>query len=255
MTKWKNDIITRIRPPPPPPPPPEPKEEPPRMKHRLADTARLVIRTKKLMDNLQQIRAAAAARKEQEQEDSVSMQSYGSHTHYPTGKKKKIKSVVVDEDTHRKENYDGGSDEDEKGDTNNYEGEDDDDDDDDTVDDENVPIHHIHRSSKQEEEEEQYPADCFPPEFYDRFPIFSLEDSPFLPLWSQIRLQTFKLIENKYFETAVIIMILLSSLALVKSKRNMRFIIIFYMKLERLIQNLIYLGIRRRLSSWKSYSY
>lgn len=40
------------------------------------------------------------------------------------------------------------------------------------------------------------------------------EDSPFWQGWSNLRFKTFQLIENKYFETAVITMILLSSLAL-----------------------------------------
>ena len=41
------------------------------------------------------------------------------------------------------------------------------------------------------------------------------EDSPFWQGWAALRIKTFRLIENKYFETAVIAMILLSSLALV----------------------------------------
>jgi voltage-gated sodium channel type II alpha len=60
--------------------------------------------------------------------------------------------------------------------------------------------------------EEDTPRDCMPPSFYSRFPVFTLLDSS--PLWTLTRLKTFHLIENKYFETAVIIMILLSSLAL-----------------------------------------
>jgi voltage-gated sodium channel type II alpha len=63
-------------------------------------------------------------------------------------------------------------------------------------------------------EEEEYPADCFPPPFYEKFPIFNVEGTPFGMGWDALRLKTFRLIENKYFETAVIIMILLSSLAL-----------------------------------------
>jgi len=63
-------------------------------------------------------------------------------------------------------------------------------------------------------EEEEYPADCFPPPFYEKFPIFNVDGTPFGMGWANLRLKTFRLIENKYFETAVIIMILLSSLAL-----------------------------------------
>lgn len=60
------------------------------------------------------------------------------------------------------------------------------------------------------------PSDCFPEQFYKKFPVFAGdEDSPFWQGWGNLRLKTFQLIENKYFETAVITMILLSSLALV----------------------------------------
>ncbi|OXA57494.1 Sodium channel protein para [Folsomia candida] len=63
-------------------------------------------------------------------------------------------------------------------------------------------------------EEEEFPSDCFPPKFYEKFPIFNIEGTPFGVGWANLRLKTFRLIENTYFETAVIIMILLSSLAL-----------------------------------------
>lgn len=65
-------------------------------------------------------------------------------------------------------------------------------------------------------EEEEYPEDCFPPNCYKKFPFLAGDDDmPFWLGWAQLRLKTFQLIENKYFETAVITMILLSSLALV----------------------------------------
>lgn len=67
-----------------------------------------------------------------------------------------------------------------------------------------------------EDDEPQSPADCLPPAWYEKLPILKgKEDSPFWIGWARLRLKTFHLIENKYFETAVIIMILLSSLALV----------------------------------------
>lgn len=66
-------------------------------------------------------------------------------------------------------------------------------------------------------EEEEYPEDCFPPNCYKKFPFLAGDDeTPFWLGWGQLRLKTFQLIENKYFETAVITMILLSSLALVR---------------------------------------
>lgn len=67
------------------------------------------------------------------------------------------------------------------------------------------------------DEDDQYPDACFPDHWYEKMPILKGNDeSPFWQGWAMLRLKTFRLIENKYFETAVIIMILLSSLALVR---------------------------------------
>lgn len=67
------------------------------------------------------------------------------------------------------------------------------------------------------------PADCFPDPCYKRFPwLAGDDDSPFWQGWANLRLKTFQLIENKYFETAVITMILLSSMALVSYHFNMK---------------------------------
>lgn len=61
-----------------------------------------------------------------------------------------------------------------------------------------------------------YPADCCPDKCYKRFPFLAGDDdSPYWQGWANLRQKTYQLIENKYFETAVITMILLSSLALV----------------------------------------
>ncbi|KAG7205597.1 hypothetical protein KM043_007563 [Ampulex compressa] len=63
--------------------------------------------------------------------------------------------------------------------------------------------------------ESDYPADCCPENCYKKFPFLAGDDdAPFWQGWANLRQKTFHLIENKYFETAVIIMILLSSLAL-----------------------------------------
>lgn len=68
------------------------------------------------------------------------------------------------------------------------------------------------------EELMEYPSDCFSDDCYRRFPfLLGDEESPFWQGWANLRLKTFQLIENKYFETAVITMILLSSLALVST--------------------------------------
>lgn len=62
---------------------------------------------------------------------------------------------------------------------------------------------------------DEYSADCFPENCYKKFPFLAGdEDSPFWQGWGNLRYKTFQLIENTYFETAVITMILLSSLAL-----------------------------------------
>ncbi|KAK2588265.1 hypothetical protein KPH14_004294 [Odynerus spinipes] len=59
------------------------------------------------------------------------------------------------------------------------------------------------------------PADCCPENCYKKFPFLAGDDdAPFWQGWANLRLKTFQLIENKYFESAVITMILLSSLAL-----------------------------------------
>jgi hypothetical protein len=198
-----------------------PQTEPGTMKNRLAETARLVIRTRKIMTNLQQLKAAAAAQQEDEakDDDTLSMKSYGSHTHYPilNSKTKAKKTVhhppvkVINPDpdgTEEDENFDLDKDDEDE------EWEEGDGEDDDLIEEMPLPRRSIHSAQKPEEEEES-PVDCMPPDFYERFPFFTLEGTPFGRLWGSIRLKTFRLIENKYFETAVITMILLSSLALV----------------------------------------
>ena len=61
-----------------------------------------------------------------------------------------------------------------------------------------------------------YPSDCCPEGCYLKFPCIAGDpDSPFWQGWGNLRIKTFRLIENKYFEMAVITMILISSLALV----------------------------------------
>lgn len=65
---------------------------------------------------------------------------------------------------------------------------------------------------------QEYPSDCCPESYYLRFPcLVGDPDSPFWQGWGNLRIKTFRLIENKYFETAVIAMILISSLALVSN--------------------------------------
>ncbi|XP_053672771.1 sodium channel protein para [Anopheles nili] len=69
--------------------------------------------------------------------------------------------------------------------------------------------------AEEDEVIEDSPADCCPDNCYKKFPVLAGDDdAPFWQGWANLRLKTFQLIENKYFETAVITMILLSSLAL-----------------------------------------
>ncbi|KAL5277943.1 para family protein [Megaselia abdita] len=73
----------------------------------------------------------------------------------------------------------------------------------------------IIQAGQDEEVLDEFPADCCPDSYYVKFPFLAGDDdSPFWQGWGNLRLKTFQLIENKYFETAVITMILLSSLAL-----------------------------------------
>lgn len=84
----------------------------------------------------------------------------------------------------------------------------------------------LHGIIHAEEDEviEETPADCFPEHVYVRFPFMAGDDdAPFWQGWANLRLKTFQLIENKYFETAVITMILLSSLALVSFRSSFEY--------------------------------
>ena len=81
-----------------------------------------------------------------------------------------------------------------------------------------LPTGHIVEDGMLLDDADSYPSDCFPEDCYRRFPFLAGDDdAPFWQGWANLRLKTFQLIENKYFETAVITMILLSSLALVIS--------------------------------------
>lgn len=81
--------------------------------------------------------------------------------------------------------------------------------------------HHGIIHAEEDEVIEETPSDCFPEHVYIRFPFLAGDDdAPFWQGWANLRLKTFQLIENKYFETAVITMILLSSLALVSDSHD-----------------------------------
>lgn len=83
-----------------------------------------------------------------------------------------------------------------------------------------------------EGEIEDTPTDCCPDPCYIRFPFLAGDDeSPFWQGWAMLRLKTFRLIENTYFETAVITMILLSSLALVRPCLRENYFVYFFLKI------------------------
>ncbi|XP_021949266.2 sodium channel protein para isoform X3 [Folsomia candida] len=213
----KNRVLPR-----PPPPPPEPEPEPEiqvKRRPRLAETARLVMNSKKLMNDLKRLHPAGEDGTDgtgKDNADTLSMASYGSHnyiTSKPGVQRRGPKGGGGGgggggDGTDTGEKLDGGEDEvdwcdDDLEDAEDEEGEGEDGE-------EQVAPHVV----KVEEPEEEYPADCMPPRFYERLPIFQCDDTPFGVVWINLRLKTFRLIENKYFETAVITMILLSSLAL-----------------------------------------
>jgi voltage-gated sodium channel type II alpha len=60
----------------------------------------------------------------------------------------------------------------------------------------------------------EYPSECFPDSFYKYCPT-CLEETPFWIKWKEIRLRSYQFVEHKYFETLVITLILISSMALV----------------------------------------
>ena len=60
----------------------------------------------------------------------------------------------------------------------------------------------------------EYPAECFPDNMYQYCP-WCLAETPFWIRWKEIRLRCYQTVEHKYFETLVITLILISSLALV----------------------------------------
>lgn len=116
----------------------------------------------------------------------------------------------------------------------------------------------IHQVQNDEDVIDEYPADCFPESYYKKFPILAGdEDSPFWQGWGNLRLKTFQLIENKYFETAVITMILMSSLALVSFSRKNCWLIpknpseFLTTKCSLIVVNLINLTKKRRFVNIK----
>ncbi|CAG0897066.1 unnamed protein product [Darwinula stevensoni] len=78
-----------------------------------------------------------------------------------------------------------------------------------------IPQHHTLDAGSDDDIVQDSPSDCCSVGCYQQCPALAGEEgSPFWDGWTQLRTKTYKLIENKYFETAVIVMILLSSLAL-----------------------------------------
>nr|AAQ84279.2 voltage-gated sodium channel protein [Mesobuthus martensii] len=69
----------------------------------------------------------------------------------------------------------------------------------------------------------EYPSDCFPDKCYQHFPFcLGNEESKFWRHYTTIRGKSYTLVENKYFETLIIFMILVSSLALALEDVNLK---------------------------------
>lgn len=60
----------------------------------------------------------------------------------------------------------------------------------------------------------EYPAECFPEHMYKYCPT-CLDETPFWIRWKEIRTSCYQFVEHKYFESLVITLILISSMALV----------------------------------------
>ncbi|GIY82803.1 hypothetical protein CDAR_608842 [Caerostris darwini] len=70
----------------------------------------------------------------------------------------------------------------------------------------------------------EYPADCCPDFCYTKFACCAEEANPeFWEKWKNLRTKTFILIEDKYFETIIITMIMISSLALAAEDVNLKY--------------------------------
>ncbi|CAL1280596.1 unnamed protein product [Larinioides sclopetarius] len=67
----------------------------------------------------------------------------------------------------------------------------------------------------------EYPADCCPDCCYDRFPFCLGDDGIWWTRWKEARRRSYNLVEHKYFETLIITMILISSLALAAEDVNL----------------------------------
>lgn len=74
----------------------------------------------------------------------------------------------------------------------------------------------------------EYPVDCFPDKWYDRCP-WCLEETPFMLKWRELRYHSYNLVENKYFETLCITLILISSMTLVSTLRFLCHLFFFFM--------------------------
>uniref|UniRef100_A0A8D8MA85 Sodium channel protein n=1 Tax=Cacopsylla melanoneura TaxID=428564 RepID=A0A8D8MA85_9HEMI len=127
--------------------------------------------------------------------DCISNQSYGSHMHHPF--RQDTHSHKGSVETVAKDKQDDLVPESE------------------VLEEQNVVEEDVILIGADDGEDDAYPSDCCPDKCYVRFPFLAGDDdTPFWQGWANLRLKTFQLIENKYFETAVITMILLSSLAL-----------------------------------------
>ena len=63
----------------------------------------------------------------------------------------------------------------------------------------------------------EYPVDCFPDKWYNWCPS-CMAETPLMLRWKELRYKGYLLVENKYFETICIALILLSSMTLVSRR-------------------------------------
>ncbi|OTF79819.1 hypothetical protein BLA29_012682, partial [Euroglyphus maynei] len=67
----------------------------------------------------------------------------------------------------------------------------------------------------------EYPSECFPEPMYKYCP-WCLDETPFWIRWKDIRTRCYKFVEHRYFETLVITLILISSMALALEDVNFK---------------------------------
>lgn len=79
----------------------------------------------------------------------------------------------------------------------------------------------------------EYPVDCFPDKWYNWCPS-CVEETPLMLRWKEMRYKGYLLVENKYFETICIVLILLSSMTLVRHGTQAGIALISFLRLWKM---------------------